>query len=150
MPAYAHEVREAREEGVAFQFLAEPVRFLGDGHVEQVECRRMRLGAPDASGRSRPEPVSGSEFLLPANTVVMAIGQQRRLELFSWIDGLRLDHGLVVTDPVSGQTSAPKYFAGGDAVNGGATVVQAVHAGTVAAHGIDRYLRDATQVQGDA
>ncbi len=150
MPAYAHEVREAREEGVAFQFLAEPVRFLGDGHVEQVECRRMRLGAPDASGRSRPEPVAGSEFLIPADTLIMAIGQQRRLELFSWIDGLRLDHGLVVTDPVSGQTSAPKYFAGGDAVNGGATVVQAVHAGTVAAHGIDRYLRGANQAQGAA
>ena len=141
MPAYAHEVREARDEGVAFQFLAEPVRFLGNGHVDQVECRRMQLGAPDASGRSRPEPVTGSEFLLPADTVVMAIGQQRRLEFFSWIDGLRLDHGLVIADTATGQTSVSKYFAGGDAANGGATVVQAVHAGTVAAYGIDRYLR---------
>lgn len=140
MPAYPHEVREARDEGVVFQFLAEPVRFLGNGHVEQVECRRMRLGAPDASGRSRPEPVTGSEFLLPADTVVMAIGQQRRTEFFSWIDGLRLDRGLVVTDPATGQTSVPNVFAGGDAVNGGATVVRAVHAGTVAAHGIHRYL----------
>jgi glutamate synthase (NADPH/NADH) small chain len=84
----------------------------------------------------------GSEFLLPADTVVMAIGQQHRTEFFSWIDGLRLDRGLVVTDPATGQTSVPKVFAGGDAVNGGATVVQAVHAGTVAAHGIHRYLRD--------
>ncbi len=140
MPAYPHEVREARAEGVSFEFLAEPVRFLGDGHVDQVQCRRMRLGAPDASGRSRPEPVTGSEFLLPADTVIMAIGQQRRTEFFSWIEGLRLDHGLVVTDPHTGQTSVPKYFTGGDAVNGGATVVQAVHAGTVAARGIDRYL----------
>ncbi len=140
MPAYAHEVREARAEGASFEFLAEPVRFLGNGHVDQVQCRRMRLGAPDASGRSRPEPVTGSEFLLPADTVIMAIGQQRRTEFFSWIDGLRLDHGLVVTDPGTGQTSVPKYFAGGDAVNGGATVVQAVHTGTVAARGIDRYL----------
>jgi NADPH-dependent glutamate synthase beta subunit-like oxidoreductase len=135
---------------VAFQFLAEPLRFLGDGHVDHVECRRMRLGAPDASGRSRPEPVAGSEFLLPADTVVMAIGQQRRIEFFSWIDGLRLDHGLVVTDPATGQTSVPKYFAGGDATNGGATVVQAVHAGTVAAHGIDRYLRGPQSVAGTA
>ncbi len=140
MPAYAHEVREARAEGVAFEFLADPVRFLGNGHVDRVECRRMRLGAPDASGRCRPEPVTGSEFVLQANTVIMAIGQQRRTEFFSWIDGLRLDHGLVAVDPHTGQTSVPKYFAGGDAVNGGATVVQAVHAGTVAARGIDRYL----------
>lgn len=140
MPAYAHEVREARAEGVAFEFLADPVRFLGNGHVDRVECRRMRLGAPDASGRSRPEPVTGSEFVLEADTVIMAIGQQRRTEFFSWIDGLRLDHGLVVVDPHTGQTSVPKYFAGGDAVNGGATVVQAVHAGTVAARGIHRYL----------
>jgi glutamate synthase (NADPH/NADH) small chain len=140
MPAYAHEVREARAEGVAFEFLADPVRFLGNGHVDRVECRRMRLGAPDTSGRSRPEPVTGSEFVLEADTVIMAIGQQRRTEFFSWIDGLRLDHGLVVVDPHTGQTSVPKYFAGGDAVNGGATVVQAVHAGTVAARGIHRYL----------
>jgi glutamate synthase (NADPH/NADH) small chain len=140
MPAYRHEVREARAEGVAFQFLAEPVRFLGNAHVDRVECRRMRLGAPDASGRSRPEPMTGSEFLLPADTVIMAIGQQRRTEFFSWIEGLRLDHGLVVTDPTTGQTSVPKYFAGGDAVNGGATVVEAVRAGTLAARGIDRYL----------
>lgn len=140
MPAYPHEVREARAEGVSFEFLADPIRFLGNGHVDQVECRRMRLGAPDASGRSRPEPVTGSEFLLPADTVIMAIGQQRRTEFYSWIDGLRLDNGLVVTDPSTGQTSVPKYFAGGDAVNGGATVVQAVRAGSVAARGIDRYL----------
>lgn len=142
MPAYPHEVREARAEGIQFQFLADPIRFLGDGRVSRVECRRMRLGPPDASGRSRPEPVVASEFLLKADTVIQALGQQRRTEFFAWIDGLRLDHGLVVVDPHSGQTSVPKYFAGGDAVNGGATVVEAVRGGALAARGIDRYLRD--------
>jgi dihydropyrimidine dehydrogenase (NAD+) subunit PreT len=143
MPAYPHEVREAREEGVELQLLSDPIRFLGNGHVERIECRRMRLGAPDASGRSRPEPVPASEFLIEADTVIKALGQQRRTGFLSWIDGLRLDHGLVAIDRATGQTSVPRYFAGGDAVNGGATVVEAVGAGTRAAHGIDRYLRDA-------
>lgn len=141
MPAYRHEVREAREEGVALQLLADPIRFLGDGRVERVECRRMRLGPPDASGRSRPEPVPASEFLIEADTVIKALGQQRRTEFLSWIDGLRLDHGLVAIDSHTGQTTVSRYFAGGDAVNGGATVVEAVGAGKRAAHGIDRFLR---------
>jgi dihydropyrimidine dehydrogenase (NAD+) subunit PreT len=143
MPAYPHEVREARDEGVELQLLADPIRFLGNGRVRRVECRRMRLGAPDASGRSRPEPVPASEFLIEADTVIKALGQRRRTDFLSWIEGLRLDHGLVVIDRTTGQTSVARYFAGGDAVNGGATVVEAVGAGTRAAHGIDRHLRSA-------
>ena len=92
MPAYAHEVEEAREEGIDFLWLTVPVRFVrraarGRGGVE---CRRMQLGAPDASGRPRPEPVPGSEFVLPVDTVVKAIGQQPRSELFGRIDGVEL------------------------------------------------------------
>ena len=140
MPAYPHEIEEAREEGVAITFLAEPVRLLGSEHLESVECRRMRLGAPDRSGRPRPEPEPGSEFTIPADTLVKALGQKRRTDFLSWIEGLKMDGGLVAIDPATGQTSVAKFFAGGDAVNGGATVVEAVRHGKVAAHGIDRFL----------
>jgi dihydropyrimidine dehydrogenase (NAD+) subunit PreT len=142
MPAYPHEVAEARAEGVHFQFLADPVRILGSERAEAVECRRMRLGAPDASGRRRPEPVQGSEFTLPADTVVKAIGQQPRRELADWIAGLELGGGGTVhVDPATGQTSSPKFFAGGDVVNGGVSAVEAVRHGKRAARGIDEWLR---------
>ena len=143
MPAYPHEVREARDEGVQFRWLTAPLRFLGNGRLDRVECQRMRLGEPDQSGRRRAEPVTASEFVVPADTVVLAMGQRRRTEFLGWIDGLRLDGGLIVTDRSTGQTTNPKYFAGGDAVNGGDTVVQAVRAGKIAARGIDRYLATA-------
>jgi dihydropyrimidine dehydrogenase (NAD+) subunit PreT len=142
MPAYTHEVAEARAEGVRFQFLADPVRILGAYRVEAVECRRMRLGEPDASGRRRPEPLPGSEFTLPADTVVKAIGQQARRELADWISALELERdGTVRVDPATGQTSNPKFFAGGDILNGGASVVEAVRDGKRAAHAIDEWLR---------
>jgi glutamate synthase (NADPH/NADH) small chain len=142
MPAYPHEVAEARAEGVRFQFLADPVRILGSHRVESVECRRMRLGEPDASGRRRPEPLPGSEFTLPADTVVKAVGQQARRELADWIAGLELDRaGTIRVDPVTGQTSSPKFFAGGDVVNGGVSAVEAVRDGKRAAHAIDEWLR---------
>ena len=80
MPAYEHEVELARREGVEIRFLTSPVAFVGDGHVEGVRCAEMRLGAPDESGRRRPEPVPGSEFVIPVDTVVKAIGQQPRDE----------------------------------------------------------------------
>lgn len=140
MPAYRHEIEEARAEGVAIVFLAEPVRLLGNGRLENVECRRMRLGAPDRSGRPRPEPEPGSEFTIPADTVIKALGQKRRSDFLSWIEGINTDGGLVAIDPTTGQTSVPKFFAGGDAVNGGATVVEAVRHGKIAAQGIHQYL----------
>ncbi len=140
MPAYRHEVAEAREEGVRFQWLAEPLRFLGNGRLDRVECQRMRLGQPDRSGRRRPEPVPASEFVLPADAVIKALGQARRTQFLGWIEGLRLENGLIVIDPATGRTTNPKYFAGGDAVNGGDTAVAAVRAGKVAALGIHRYL----------
>ncbi len=140
MPAYAHEVAEARWEGVQFRWLAEPLRFLGDGRLDRIECQRMRLGPSDRSGRRRPEPVLASEFLVPADTAVKALGQRRRTEFLSWIEGLRTDGGLIAIDRTTGQAANPKYFAGGDAVNGGDTVVEAVRAAKVAARGIHRYL----------
>ncbi len=141
MPAYPHEIAEAREEGVSFRFLSAPLRFLGRHRLEAVECQSMRLGTPDASGRGRPEPVPGATFTLLAETAVKAIGQQPRLELADWIPGLELDHGAVQIDPETGRTTSPKFFAGGDAANGGASAVQAVRDGKRAAKAIDEWLR---------
>jgi dihydropyrimidine dehydrogenase (NAD+) subunit PreT len=143
MPAYPHEVEEAREEGVRFQWLTVPVRFLGEQRLEAVECRLARLGEPDESGRRRPEPVAGSEFVLPTETAVNAIGQRPRAEFLAWIDGLGADRGTVTVDPETGQTGNAKFFAAGDAVTGGATVVEAVRGAKIAARGIDTYLEAA-------
>ena len=142
MPAYPHEVAEARAEGIRFQFLADPVHILGADRAEAVVCRRMRLGAPDASGRRRPEPVAGVELTLPAETVVKAIGQQPRRELADWIAALELEPaGTVRVDPATGRTSNPKFFAGGDVINGGVSVVEAVRDAKRAARAIDGWLR---------
>ncbi len=141
LPAYPFEVAGARAEGVRFEWLTNPLSFVGESRLSGVICQRMRLGEPDASGRARPVPQPGSEFLLPVDTVVRAIGQQPRLEFLRWIDGLALDAGHPVVDPATGQTSNPRYFAGGDVLNGGATVVEAVRAAKIAALGIDTFLR---------
>jgi len=140
MPAYDHEIEEAREEGVGFRFLAAPLAFLGVGFLEGVRCQEMGLGEPDESGRRRPVPIEGSEFTIPAETAVKAIGQQSRDELRDWVDGLDLERGKVVVDG-AGRTGNRKFFAGGDAINGGASVVEAVRDGKRAAEAIDRELR---------
>ena len=140
MPAYPHEVVEAEEEGVHLEWLAVPLRFVGDERVEAVECRRARLGEPDESGRRRPEEIPGSEFLLRADTVIKAIGQRPRAEFLAWIDGLELEHGAIVVDPATGATTSPSYFAAGDATNGGATVVEAVREAKIAARGVHAFL----------
>jgi len=137
MPAFRHEVEEARLEGVDFHWLAAPTRFVGEHHLIGVECSLMQLGPPDESGRRRPAPVAGSEFVLPADTAVIAIGQEPRRDLLGWIDGLELVHGRIKVDPDTGLTGNGKYYAGGDAVNGGATAVQAVRDAKVAARAID-------------
>jgi dihydropyrimidine dehydrogenase (NAD+) subunit PreT len=140
MPAYAHEVDDARAEGVTFEWLTVPLRFVGSDRLEGVECRRCRLGDPDATGRRRPVEMPGTEFVLPAGTAVKAIGQRPRAEFFEWVDGLELDRGRPRVDPDTGQTTNPKYFAAGDATNGGATVVQAVREAKIAASGVDAWV----------
>jgi dihydropyrimidine dehydrogenase (NAD+) subunit PreT len=132
MPAYPHEVEEARAEGVEFAWLTAPARFVGSGRLEGVECIRMRLGEPDSSGRARPEPVPGSEHVLPADTAVKAIGQEPRAQFAELLAAL---------DAQTGRTAKPKFYAAGDAVNGGATVVEAVREGKLAARTIDADLR---------
>jgi glutamate synthase (NADPH/NADH) small chain len=140
MPAFRHEVEEARAEGVDFQWLAAPTRFTGEHHLTGVECSLMELGPPDESGRRRPEPVAGSEFVLPADSAVVAIGQRPRRDVLGWIDGLELERGRIKVDPETGRTGNGKYYAGGDAVSGGSTVVQAVREAKVAARAIHAAL----------
>lgn len=134
MPAYDHEVELARSEGVEIRFLTSPVAFVGDGHVEGVRCAEMRLGAPDESGRRRPEPVPGSEFTIPVDTVVKAIGQRPRDEFRALLD----------TADADGSTADPKLYAAGDALNGGAGVVQAVADARRAVTALDERLRCAS------
>ncbi len=132
LPAYPYEIEEAEEEGVHFQWLASPVRFAGAGRLESVVCQLMSLGEPDASGRRRPQPLPDSEFALAADTAVKAIGQRARSEFTEWI---------ATVDAKTGRTADPKFFAGGDAVNGGASVVEAVAEAKRAANAIDEALR---------
>jgi glutamate synthase (NADPH/NADH) small chain len=131
MPAYEHEVELARQEGVEIRFLVSPVGFVGDGHVEGVRCAEMRLGEPDGSGRRRPEPVPGSEFVIPVDTVVKAIGQRPRDEFRALLESVDED----------GRTSDPGIFAAGDAINGGAGVVQAVREAKRAVAALEGALR---------
>jgi glutamate synthase (NADPH/NADH) small chain len=140
--ARAEEVELAEQEGIRFEFLAAPVRFLSDeeGKVEQVECIRMRLGAPDASGRAAPIPIDGSEYLLPAETVVVAIGQAPNPTLQRATPQWLTREGCIVTDE-SGETNLPRVYAGGDVVRGGSTVVLAMRDGRAAAEAIDRALK---------
>jgi glutamate synthase (NADPH/NADH) small chain len=141
MPAYGFEVDEAEEDGVRFQWLAAPVRFVGGRRLEGVECVAMTLGEPGVDGRRRPQPVEGSEFVLAADTVVKAIGQQARLELGDWLEGAEFAHGMLMVDPRTGRIGGTSFFAGGDVTNGGASVVQAVSEGKRAARAIDEWLR---------
>jgi dihydropyrimidine dehydrogenase (NAD+) subunit PreT len=137
MPAYHHEFVEARDEGIRFSWLTNPTRFLGHNRLEAVECTYMRLAASDRSGRPRPEPVHGTEFTIAADTAVKALGQRPRAEFLAWIEGLELEHGRLNVDRLTGRTTNPKYYAGGDATSGGATVVEAVRDGKIAARSID-------------
>jgi len=139
MPAIADEVEDAEGEGVEFIFLAAPLRLVGEGgRVTAIECQRMRLGEPDASGRRAPVPVEGDRFLLPADTVLTAIGELADLEDLPG-DIARLPVGIAAG--VFGETSRAAVFAGGDAASQARTVADALGAGKRAAMGIDRYLR---------
>ncbi len=143
MPASEEEIAEAESEGVKINYLAAPVRVLGDGgKVAGLECIRMELGEPDASGRRRPVPVTGSEFVLDTDMLVPAIGQAPDLSFLPGDHKFRItDRETFEVDPVCLATNIPGIFACGDAVTGPATVVEAIGAGSRAAIAIDRYLR---------
>ncbi|OGP51858.1 MAG: 4Fe-4S ferredoxin [Deltaproteobacteria bacterium RBG_13_43_22] len=144
MPAYAEEIEEALEEGVKIHFLTAPVRFLddGSGRVKAVECLRMELGEPDDSGRRRPKPVPGSEFRIEVDGVVIAISQQPEIDPLNVPSAVQVSrYGTLTVNPLTLQSSLPWIFAGGDAVSGPKTVIEAVAAGKEAAVSIDRYLK---------
>ncbi len=145
MPARAEEIVRAEEEGVRFKLLTAPVRLIGDekGRVKAIECLQMELGEPDASGRRRPVPVKGSEFIVEADTVVIAIGQTPNPLLTKATPQLKTEKwGGVITDQETCATSMPGVYAGGDIVTGAATVILAMGAGKKAARAIDIYLRE--------
>lgn len=143
MPARREEIHHAREEGVEFKLLTNPVRILGDdnGWVKGLECVTMELGEPDASGRRRPVPKPGSEHCLEVETVIIAIGTTPNPLIANTTPGLELTKfGGIVVDEATGQTSRAGIFAGGDSVTGAATVILAMGAGKRAAKAIDAYL----------
>jgi len=136
------ERQHAREEGVEFLYLTVPTRFIGEKEtVTAAECRRMRLGDPDESGRRRPEPIPGSEFMLPADVVVLAIGYEPDDLLEKTTPGLRTTNWKTMRVDEDYQTTRPGVFAGGDNVNGADLVVTAMADGRRAALAIHRYLQ---------
>jgi glutamate synthase (NADPH/NADH) small chain len=150
LPARMEEVEHAEEEGVDFRLLTAPTRFIdnGKGWLAGVECIRMELGEPDASGRRRPVPVAGSEHVIAIDIAVIAIGQgpnplltrsAKKLATTKW--------GNILADPDTGATNIPGVFAGGDIVTGAATVILAMGAGKKAARAIDNYLKGRREIR---
>ncbi|MBN2227771.1 MAG: NADPH-dependent glutamate synthase [candidate division Zixibacteria bacterium] len=143
MPARIEEIHHAEQEGVQFHFLTNPVRYIGneDGWVTGMECIKMELGEPDASGRRRPIPIEGSNFVLPVDTVVVAVGNSSNPLIPQTTPGLETNKwGNIVVNEKTMMTSRPGLFAGGDIVTGGATVILAAGAGKVAARAIHKYV----------
>jgi len=143
MPARLEEIENAEEEGIVCKFLAAPVRFLGDesGWVRGMECIAMELGEPDESGRRRPVPIKGSEFVMDVDTVVVAIGRTPNPIIQRTTKGLETTKwGTIVVDEATGKTSLEGVYAGGDIVTGEATVISAMGAGKKAAKSLNEYL----------
>lgn len=143
MPARLEEVHHAKEEGIEFRLLEAPVEVLGDerGNVTGMKNVRMELGEPDASGRRRPVVIEGSEYVLPVDAVIVAIGQSPNPMIKNSTPELKTQSwGGIITDEETGATSIPGVYAGGDAVTGAATVILAMGAGKTAARSIDEYL----------
>lgn len=146
LPARLEEVHHAKEEGIEFKFLTNPLKIEGDenGWVKSIYCQEMRLSEPDASGRARPVPVEGSEFSIEADCVIMAIGNSPNPLISQTTAGLDTNkYGcLVLADPDAMLTTREGVYAGGDAVTGAATVILAMGAGKSAAAAIDKYIKD--------
>ncbi len=143
MPASNEEIEECLEEGIQIMTLTNPVRIIGEnGKVKAMECVRMELGEPDAGGRRRPLPIEGSEFIMEVDAVIPAIGQESDWACLTPECACRLsDWGTMRVDPLTYQSDDPDIFAGGDAVSGPRTVVEAIAAGKQAATSMDRFMR---------
>ncbi|MBN1682870.1 NADPH-dependent glutamate synthase [Candidatus Bathyarchaeota archaeon] len=143
MPARIEEVENAEEEGIHFEFLTNPIRFIGNsrGFLEKVECIHMKLSEPDSSGRRRPEPIPGSEFTIELDTAIIAIGQSPNPIIQQTTQGLETTrHGTIIVNEDSMETKIPGVFAGGDVVSGAATVISAMGAGKLAAKSMHQYI----------
>ena len=145
LPARVEEVHHAKEEGVIFDLLTNPVEILADenGWVKGMKCVRMELGEPDASGRRRPVVIPDSEFILDVDTVIMSLGTSPNPLISSTTIGLDTNkRKCIVADEETGKTTKEAVYAGGDAVTGAATVILAMGAGKAGARGIDEYLKN--------
>jgi dihydropyrimidine dehydrogenase (NAD+) subunit PreT len=146
MPAFLFEYEHAKLEGIQFRFHSQPVAIRASatesGRVGALECVRMALGAPDASGRGKPHAVQGSNFRIECDMVIPAIGQSRFLDFLRKFRGIEVRDGIVVVDPETGRTANPRYYAGGDCVNGGREVVDAVAEGKRAGLGMVSWLEE--------
>lgn len=143
LPARLEEIENAEEEGVVFEFLTLPIRYTGDenGWIKEMECIKMELGEPDASGRRRPIPIEGSETTYPVDAVVCAIGNSPNPLIPAATPGLEVGkRGNIVADEETGKTSRERVWAGGDVVTGAATVILAMGAGRKAARSMHEYL----------
>ena len=144
MPARHEEAEHAEEEGIEFHLLTNPTRIVADENnwVRGLECIKMELGEPDASGRRSPIPIEGSEYVLDVDTVIMALGTSPNPLIPRSTEGLEVGRrGTVVADQITGQTTKDGVFAGGDVVTGAATVISAMGAGKRAAAAIDEYVK---------
>ena len=145
LPARVEEVHHAKEEGIIFDLLTNPVEILEDekGWVSGIKCVKMELGEPDESGRRRPVEIKGSEFVITVDTVIMSLGTSPNPLISSTTEGLEVNKWkCIVADEEFGKTSKEGVYAGGDAVTGAATVILAMGAGRAGAKGIDEYLKN--------
>jgi NADPH-dependent glutamate synthase beta subunit-like oxidoreductase len=142
MPANKEEISEAKAEKISIQTLTQPVRFIGkNGRVAKIQCVKMKLGETDASGRKAPQPIPGSEFEIEVDAVITALGQETDWACLTAECACQLtDWGTMKVDPLTLQSDDPDIFAGGDAVSGPRTVIEAIAAGKEAAISIDRFL----------
>ncbi len=144
LPARVEEVHHAKEEGIIFDLLTNPIEILADekGWVTGMKCIKMELGEPDASGRRRPVEVEGSEFVIEVDTVIMSLGTSPNPLISSTTEGLEVNKWkCIVAEEENGKTTKEGVYAGGDAVTGAATVILAMGAGKAGAKGIDEYLQ---------
>ncbi len=148
MPAYSYEYELAKQDAVEFWWQTAPIEIIADergAHVAALRCVRMEHGAPDASGRRTAQPVAGSEFDIPVDMVIKALGQQKLRAFFESIPGIELDGaGRIRVEAQTMQTGNSKFFAGGDCVNGGREAVDAAQMGKLAAQGIHQVLTGET------
>jgi glutamate synthase (NADPH/NADH) small chain len=143
LPARLEEVENAEEEGVVFDLLTLPTKYIGDdnGWVREMECLKMKLGEPDASGRRRPIPIEGSDTKISVDAVICAVGNSPNPLLSATTPGLKTrKNGTILADEETGKTSMDKVWAGGDVVTGAATVILAMGAGRKAARSMHEYL----------